>query len=317
MTQSSERHGIQSVIVGSTLLRVLAQKNGPMSLSSLAKASDMVPAKAHRYLAGFITARLITQDPVSGQYDLGPLALDVGLAAIRRLDVVDLALPVMTALRDDTGETTSLSVWGNSGPTLVRWVANNAPVSISVNVGSVLPVLTSSNGRIFAAYLPAEIIEPFIRRELRSCHEKLERVGLGDRGQVEILLEQVRGRGYSEGIGLVVPAIASMSCPVFDRNGAVVAALTIVGITGMIDTTPDSPMITALKAAAAAVSERMGFRSPTGADVVARSPGLSVRSEKSESPDARDAREPAPGVAQARRRVKGASSVRRSALPTK
>lgn len=260
MTQSSERHRIQSVIVGANLLRALAQRNGPMSLSSLAKAADMVPAKAHRYLAGFITAGLITQDAGSGLYDLGPLALDVGLAAIRRLDVLDLALPAMTALRDQTGETVSLSVWGNFGPTLARWIANNAPVSINVNVGSVLPVLTSSNGLIFAAHLPAEIVEPYIARELQEAHETLTRTGLGDRQQVEVLLEAVRNRGYSEGIGLVVPAIASISCPVFDRTGTVVAAMTIVGITGMIDTAQDSPVTMALRKAAAELSHRMGHR---------------------------------------------------------
>lgn len=258
--EDGEKQRIQSVVVGARLLEVLAYRNDAMSLTSLAKAADMAPAKAHRYLVGFMTSGLIMQNDATGHYDLGPLALDMGLAAIRRLDVVELANPLMMAMRDETNETMSLAVWGNLGPTLVRWVPSNAPVSITINIGSVLPLLTSSNGRIFAAYLPKEKSSPFMEDELRRDKAKLKDSGLGTRREIEAVLGAVRQNGMAVGVGLVVPAIASLSCPVFDRTGSVVAALTVVGITGMMSTAFDSPIAEKLRDTAAVLSRKLGYR---------------------------------------------------------
>lgn len=258
--EDGERQRIQSVVVGSRILEALAYRNGAMSLTEIAKAAEMAPAKAHRYLVGFMTAGLIVQNEVNGHYDLGPLALDLGLAAIRRLDVVEVAYPMMVAMRDETNETMSLAVWGNLGPTLVRWIPSNAPVSITINVGSVLPLLTSSNGRIFAAYLPKEKIAPLIEAELRREGPALKAAGLNSRKEINEVLQSVRENSMAAGVGLVVPAIASLSAPVFDRTGAVVAALTVVGITGMMPTDFDSPIAETLRNTARLLSGKLGFK---------------------------------------------------------
>ncbi|APZ52451.1 IclR family transcriptional regulator [Salipiger abyssi] len=258
--KGSPRQHVQSVVVGARLLEALARQNDAMSLSAIAKVADMAPAKAHRYLAGFIETGLITQSETTGLYDLGPLSLDLGLAAIRRLDVVELAYPLMVALREETGETTSLSVWGNFGATLVRWVPSNAPVNITVNVGSVLPLLTSSNGRAFAAHLPAEMVEPLIEKELAENAPALAAAGIETRADVEHILQPVRETGIAAAVGLVVPAIASLSCPIFDRTNSVVAVVTIVGITGMISTEADSPVSMKLRDTAQRISEMLGAR---------------------------------------------------------
>jgi DNA-binding IclR family transcriptional regulator len=256
--ENGERQAIQSVVVGAKLLEVLASRNGRMPLMTLAKEAGMAAAKAHRYLAGYITAGLVEQDPVSGHYDLGRLALDVGLAALRRLDVVELAHPMMIALGDETGETVSMTIWGNRGPTLVRWVPSNAPVSINVNIGSVLPLLTSSNGRIFAAYLPKDLTSSIIAAELADPNGAAWQIGIRTSLHVDALLGEVRHRQMSIGDGLVLPGICSFSCPVFGHDGALVAALTIVGIKGMMDMTFKSPVAVALARTAKALSERMG-----------------------------------------------------------
>jgi DNA-binding IclR family transcriptional regulator len=109
------RQGIQSIEVGMPLLRVLADHGAPMMLRDLAKAAGMPAAKAHRYLVSFIRTGLVTQDRVSGRYDLGHFALDLGLASLARLDAVRVATPVLDALAEEIGETVAMAVWGNMG----------------------------------------------------------------------------------------------------------------------------------------------------------------------------------------------------------
>lgn len=256
--KSNPRQHVQSVVVGIRLLEVLIRRNNAMSLSEISKVAEMAPAKAHRYLVSFIESGLIKQSVTTGLYDLGPLSLDLGLAAIRRLDVVELAHPVMVELGEETGETTSLSVWGNFGATLVRWVPSNAPVNITVNVGSVLPLLKSSSGLAFAAFLPPEILDPIVQKTLEDDGAELARFGIGSRADVDLLLQGIRDAGIATAVGMVVPAIASLSAPIFDRTNTVVAVLTIVGITGMISIDEDGDIARLLRQRAGQLSAMLG-----------------------------------------------------------
>ena len=54
-------------------------------LRDLAREAGMTPAKAHPYLASFSRIGLIEQDETTGRYEIGALALELGLISLRRL----------------------------------------------------------------------------------------------------------------------------------------------------------------------------------------------------------------------------------------
>ncbi|MDU0955905.1 MAG: helix-turn-helix domain-containing protein, partial [Bradyrhizobium sp.] len=83
-----ESRGIQSIEVGGTLLQALARSGEPMMLRDLAREAGLPPAKAHPYLVSFSRIGLIEQDATTGRYELGPLALELGLISLRRLSAV-------------------------------------------------------------------------------------------------------------------------------------------------------------------------------------------------------------------------------------
>src|SRR6267142_3323492 len=87
------RRGIQSFEVGTQLLVELARHVRPMALKDLAKAAGgMSTGKAHPYLVTFLKVGFVTQD-AAGCYELGPLALQLGLARLQRLNAVKEASP--------------------------------------------------------------------------------------------------------------------------------------------------------------------------------------------------------------------------------
>jgi DNA-binding IclR family transcriptional regulator len=49
-----------------------------------------------------------------------PATLDLGLSALRRLDLVEISRDAMRMLSSQISESVFLSVWGNHGPTLAR-----------------------------------------------------------------------------------------------------------------------------------------------------------------------------------------------------
>jgi DNA-binding IclR family transcriptional regulator len=117
-TEEKSRSGIQSIEVGFRLLDVLTNEPRAMMLRDLAQRAGMSPAKAHRYLVSFQRLGLASQDPVSGRYELGGFALQMGLARLARVDGVKLARIALTELRDRLDQTVGIAVWGNQGPTV-------------------------------------------------------------------------------------------------------------------------------------------------------------------------------------------------------
>ena len=87
------------------------------------QARDVICRIALRATAGIEQAQgigIVEQDSVSGRYDLGSYALDLGLSGLGRLDPVRLAGPILENLCEEIHETVALAVWGNHGATIVR-----------------------------------------------------------------------------------------------------------------------------------------------------------------------------------------------------
>ena len=149
--------GIQSLDAALRLLKQLAARGGPVALSELAREAEMPVSKAHRYLASFVAAGLVQQTARSGKYDLGPEALQLGIAAMVRRDYVNLAADRLPDLVAETGQTALLCVWGSFGPTVVRWERSANFIVTSLGLGSTLPLQGSATGRVFLGFAPPQI----------------------------------------------------------------------------------------------------------------------------------------------------------------
>ena len=155
---AKEQRGIQSIDVGGRLLQALTRSDGAMMLKDLAEAADMPPAKAHAYLVSFCKLGLMEQDAVTGRYDLGPLALELGLVSLNRLDAVKIASAEMSALAARIGQSTAIAVWGNYGPTIVRFEQSVRPIHVNMRTGTVMQIQQTATGLVFAAFIaPAQI----------------------------------------------------------------------------------------------------------------------------------------------------------------
>ncbi|MBP0656442.1 hypothetical protein J8J20_21455, partial [Mycobacterium tuberculosis] len=58
------------------------------------------------------------------------------------------ARPAAAALRDEIDHTIGLAVWGNQGPAIVHWEEASHPVTVSLRLGDVMPMLNSATGRV-------------------------------------------------------------------------------------------------------------------------------------------------------------------------
>jgi DNA-binding IclR family transcriptional regulator len=127
-----------------------------------------------------------------------------------------------------------------------------------VHLGAVMPLLASAGGRVFAAYLDRTSIKWLIQEALAD--PETQRAGIHSVQDADTMLDTVRRVGFAAIAGTVHPGIAAISAPVFDYTDGIVAALTLVEIEGVLDLSMDGPPVRRLKAAAAALSWRLGAR---------------------------------------------------------
>lgn len=257
-TTGKQRQGIQSIEVGTRLLRSLAAHGRPMMLRDLAKSAGMPAAKAHRYLVSFMRMGLVEQDANTGRYDLGAFSLELGLASLSRLDPVRLGGPILDDLCEQIGETVALAMLGNHGATIVRWVEAGGPITVTLRTGTVLPLARSATGRAFVAYCRVPFMKKLLERELRDTAEESGQTVAAQIQDLEPIINEIRLHGISRASGSLTPGINGFSAPVFDHTGHMVAAITSLGAIGHFNTEWNSPLAVAIKEAARVLSQRLG-----------------------------------------------------------
>lgn len=255
------QRGIQSIEVGGQLLRALVHTQRPMALRDLAREAHMAAAKAHRYLVSFVKLGIAKQDPANGAYELGPFAVQLGIVSLQRLEPVREAGPEAAALAERIGHTVFLSVRGQLGPTVVRMDESGLPLHVNMRTGTVMSLMNTATGLIFASFLPPKMLEGMLQ------HEALRVGGAGTLDaptmkRFEHAMSETRRRGLARVVGTPIPGVNAMAAPIFEANGNIVLSMTAMGPRGTFDAAWDSEIARALRSCAENVSARLGYMPP-------------------------------------------------------
>jgi DNA-binding IclR family transcriptional regulator len=206
---------------------IVALEAGPQTLGALALASRLSKGTAHRLLATLSTAGLVTQDPATVTYTLGPACfgiLDAVVHGAGGLDVI--AGQVLADLSAATRETVALSVRSGTQRLTVTQVASPQPVRYTAHLGTENPIHAGAMGKILLAFA-----EPADREELlgQIMYIPVTAATITSRSELKRELDAVRRRGFAMSRGERAPGVAAISAPVYDSGGRVLAALSILG----------------------------------------------------------------------------------------
>jgi DNA-binding IclR family transcriptional regulator len=259
------QRSIQSVEHGFRLIRCLEEAAEPLTLKDLSARAAMASSRAHLYLVSFRRVGLVLQEETSGRYMLGPYALQLGMAALRKLDVAQLSRGCLEDLSGKTGEASYLAVWGNRGPYIVLRADGPRPAPVSLQIGYVLPTLSSATGRIFISYLPRQVTALVLAGEdsagSAQALEKAEASLVTERSLATIIAE-TRARRLSRTDSLLNMGFTGLSAPVFGHDRKLAAALTLIGPTSGMDASLNGANAQMLRKAAEDLTARMGGQSP-------------------------------------------------------
>ena len=258
VVEQKSRRGIQSVEIASRLLMCMSRHVRPMALKDIAQGAGISANKAHPYMVSFLKVGFVSQDGGSGYYELGPLALQLGLAKLQRLDPVKEASPLIPDLAEQTEQSIAVAVWGNLGPTIVRLEEPTDPLHVNLRTGTVMSLVNTATGRLFAAFMPPKVIEKAMQGEVARMGPRLGTEPLSA-SEFDVLVEQTRQQGLSRSLSQPIPGIDALCAPVFDSAGNIVLGLLAMGPSATFDSAWDGKVATALRRCAQEVSRRLGY----------------------------------------------------------
>ena len=218
------------------VLRAAASE--PCGLAELCERTGLPRATAHRLAVGLEVHGLLHRGS-DGKWRPGPALAELAAGGVDPL--LEAAASVLPRLRDITGE--SVQLYRRDGTQRVC-VAAAEPASglrDTVPVGSRLPMTAGSGAKVLAAWA-----EPAVQRSLLTDARFNERA-----------LVDVRRRGWAQSVAERESGVASVSAPVRDAGGHVVAAVSVSGPIERIGRRPGVRWAADLLAAAEALHHRL------------------------------------------------------------
>lgn len=263
LNDGKPQRGIQALESSGELLAALVSADGPLSLRDLAQAAGMPTAKAFPHLVSLVKTGLLSRDQ-AGCFSAGALSLELGLLALQRLSPTREAEQEILKIASATKLSVATAVLGPLGPTVVQLEESARPLHVSLRIGTVLSMVNTAIGRVFAAYLPSEILASLLGQDaIRLAGEPRTAFVNPQRSTAaKAYHEQLRliaARGIDTALDKPVPGIHTLSAPVFDHTGAVCLVIALMGYSGSFDSSLDGEMADYLRRATELLSHRMGF----------------------------------------------------------
>ncbi len=197
-----------------------ALEQGPATLAELVASTHLARPTVHRLALALEHHHLVGRE-ATGAFVLGRRFAQLA-ASVNEDRLVSAAQPVLTVLRDRTGE--SAQLYRPHGDERICIASADRPIGLrdSIPVGTTMTMTAGSAAKVLLAW---------------ADPDRMHR-GLADARFTAADLERVRANGYAESAGEREAGVASVSAPVWGAAGAVIAAVSISGPAERLTRTP-------------------------------------------------------------------------------
>lgn len=232
---SKEKTGsVQSVDRLFVIMETLSLHPRGMLLSELANAVDLTPSTTHRFLGTLIAHHYAQKDTESGKYRLTMRMYEVGARVLPGLNILSMARPYLENLSEEVKEVVHLVVRDdNEVLYLSRLDGSPSFVNMGSYAGLRNPMYCTGVGKSILAFLPDQ--------EVRQIWDRTEIIRFTDNTITDLKsmyreIAQIRKQGWAIDNEEHELGIRCVAAPVFDFEGKPVAAISVSGTLGRMDT---------------------------------------------------------------------------------
>lgn len=253
---SLERYRVPILDRTLELLELLAHEADGLTLTAMTERLKMPKNSVFRIATTLALRGYLERDERSKTYRASRKLLSLGHAALGGERLLQMAWPVLTALRDETKETALIGTLAGSHGVVLDQVASSHPVKVVVEIGHAFPFHTAAPAKAILAFLDKKGCEALIQQ---MTFEKKTRHTLTSARSYRAELEKVKAQGYALDQGEESESFACAAAPVLDHHGNPIAAIWISGPSDRVQksTLPKTGEI--VKSHALRLSQKMGY----------------------------------------------------------
>jgi DNA-binding IclR family transcriptional regulator len=224
-TDESPGSGVQSIDRAVLILGAFTPERPIAGVSDIARLTGMSRSTVHRLLTALSAHGLVQQLEGSPTYSLGPRLLSFAETARGHLTLDRQAEPIMTWLRDESGETVGLHVLDGTPArrTVAQVESTQALRRTYTDIGAPRPVHQGAPGKVLLAHADEALRQKVLRSKLMAADGKTVVPAATLRAE----LAEIRERGWAISLQERVIGVVALAVPVHDHTGRVAAALSI------------------------------------------------------------------------------------------
>jgi IclR family transcriptional regulator, pca regulon regulatory protein len=215
---------VEALAKGLRILSLFDEKRPCWRVSDLASAAGLPMPTVYRAVMTLAAEGYLDQLP-DGGYRPGVRTLTLGTAALRSLDLVEIATPKLQQLAGRSGETVNLAVLSGDRVLYLVRLRNSDLVTANIQVGSTLPAVHTSIGKLLLSYLDeADLAARITDASFSATSGPNAKLSLAElRGE----LRTVRDQGWAMQDEELAYGLRSVAAPIIGPDGRVLAGVNL------------------------------------------------------------------------------------------
>jgi IclR family pca regulon transcriptional regulator len=223
-TPDKPEYRVEALAKGLRILSLFDEQRPSWRVTDLAAVAGLPMPTVYRVVMTLTAEGYLDHLP-NGDYRPGVKTLTLGTAALRSLDLVGIATPRLQRLGEATGETVNLAVLNGDRVLYLVRLRNSDLVTANIQVGSTLPAVTTSIGKLLLANLdPADLDERITEESFASQHGPNAKVSLEE---LRDELVNIREQGWAMQDEELAYGLRSVAGPIVGVDGRVVAGVNL------------------------------------------------------------------------------------------
>ena len=222
MKQSSDK--LNSVEKALQLLLAFSDDRPVWGVRQLSGHLGFSPATVQRLLQTLKNHGFVLQTEDTRQYRLGNIYYRFLHTLQNSMPVTRTAVPYMQRILSTVKETVHLNVMEGNERVCVDTMESLQSLKASMPLGNRSPLYAGASSKCLLAFSPDDFREAYLNSvELKAVTANT----IVDRKRLVLEIEKVRKEGYAKSLGERSPGLGSLSAPIFDHRGNLLAAMSL------------------------------------------------------------------------------------------
>ncbi len=203
------------------IIEFIAENKRGYTISEIAKELGMPRTSVLRILKTLESEDFVSQQ--GNEYVLGKKLVRIALEALEKTSLRKVASPYLKKLSEATQQTAHIAVLSGDRSLLIDVCDSPNPLRVASRSGTMVELYYSSTGKVFLAYMIADVAEFYRNKEFVSYTAKTST------SLQEVLddIEETRKNGYGFDDEELREGVRCLAAPIRGRNGEVVGAIGI------------------------------------------------------------------------------------------